>query len=140
MTGFKTLRVSNSSTEAPGFEALPGVHHLNQAIASLKESINNGERGCSVKKAGAYLAYRLISYSCLPLALNLVSAIVCGVLALISLPLRYCEGSISINRWLWTRFQGSLRYTALSLFDLTCDLRQLGRLGCCPPESTFVAI
>lgn len=120
------------------YTALPGLHLANSAVEYLKERIHDGERGLSVKKAGAYLGFRLISYSCIPTAFNLISAVVCGLLALITLPLRMC--SKEINDWCWEHCVGSLDYLIKSLFDLTCDLRQLTGICCCSPESLYRAI
>ena len=124
--------------EDESFEALPGIHLINRAVNALKEPINNGERGCSCSKAGAYLGFRLITYSGLPLVLNLISTLVSALLCLVTLPIALCDDTAL--RWSWTHLQGSLGYTTQSLYDLTCDFRQLTGKCCCDPESTYLMV
>jgi hypothetical protein len=118
--------------------ALPGLNLINQAVLYLKEQINNGERGCSCAKTGAYLAFRVISYSFIPLALNIVSIIICAILCLLTLPLACCNPA-PLN-WSWHHLKGSATYTLMSLFDLTCDFRQLTGRCCCDPDGTYLRI
>lgn len=115
------------------FEALPGLHLINVLTNGLKTTINNGERGCSCSKASAYLGFRIISYTLIPLALNIVSTLVSAVLCLISLPTLLCNDDFF--RWSWSHLQGSLGYTLQSLFDLTCDVRQVMGACCCSEDA-----
>jgi hypothetical protein len=120
------------------FHALPLFHSINDAIIALKRGVLNGERGCSVGKCGAYLGYRVITYLCLPIILNLLSTLISLVLTIITLPTRCCTDKI--NRWCWTRFQGSFGFTLQSLYDFTADVRQLTGRCCCAPDSSYLAI
>lgn len=119
------------------FEALPGLHLVNEAVDALKSTIDNGEREITAKKAGAYLGYRLLSYSFIPALVNLISVVVSGILCLFTLPARCC-GKEEINRYFWTRLQGSLGYLSQNIvMDLTCDFRQLGRLCSCTSPAVY---
>ncbi|MBA3237784.1 MAG: hypothetical protein H0T62_05455 [Parachlamydiaceae bacterium] len=121
------------------FEALPGFNLINDAVSYLKGEFNNsGERGCTTSKAVAYLGFRLVSYSLLPLALNTLSAVISGFLCLITLPTRCC--CEEVNDWCWTHFQGSLSWTAQGLFDLSCDFRQITGPCFFPPDSLYLSI
>jgi hypothetical protein len=122
--------------EKESFEALPGLHAINRGILNLKGVVSDGKRGCSGKKVAAYLGYRVVSYLCIPLVLNLISLIVSTILTLLTLPLRCCN--TSINRWCWCRLQGSLGYTLQSLHDFIGDFRLL--TSCCCSGSMWAAI
>ena|ERR1700722_12894241 len=154
MAGFDPIKVAAVSTTVSGVAAgtavnksfdarvdeafaLPGFHLINRAVNFFKEAINDGQ-GLSWKKAGAYLGFRLITYSGLPLIVNFISAIVSGLLALFTLPTRCCNESI--NQWCWERFKGSLSHTVQSLFDLTCDFRMLTGICCCAPDSAYLRV
>ena len=110
------------------FEALPGLHLINVGVKKLKGAISDGERGATCKKAGAYLGYRLITYSFIPTVANALSALVCAILTLITLPTRCC--SDKLNRYFWTRLQGSFGYFMQNLvIDVIYDMRKLS--SCC---------
>ncbi len=125
----------NFGTKSYETRALPGFDLINTGVKGIKEYINNGE-GASLGKVGAYLGYRLLSYSGLPIALNLISTILSLALAILTLPLRCCEGGKKANSWLWSRCGNSLNLTLNSLYDLTTDVRMLFG-GCCCTQTCY---
>lgn len=125
--------------EAPcDYQALPGFQYVNDGIAWLKESINDGAE-CSCSKAMAYLGFRVISYSFVPLITNVLSVILSAILSIATLPLRCC--CPEANDWCCDRFIGSVYHTGQSLWDLTCDVRQVtGFLFCCEASNAYLSI
>ncbi|MFC2049249.1 hypothetical protein ACFLR2_01065 [Chlamydiota bacterium] len=131
--------VANLSVQADiPIEALPGANLINRLVTTLKEGVNDGQSGCSCKSACAYLGFRLISYSGLPLALNVLSVVVSALFCLISLPLLCC--SKAPLRWSSERLKDSLVLTVTSLFDLTCDLRMVTGSCCCDEGSLYLQV
>jgi|GEM_PF-5808476 len=133
-----TVSIEAPSDSPKVYEALPGFHWINRVIEGVKTPLYEGENGFTCSKAGAYLAFRIISYSCIPLALNLISLILSVVLVILSIPLAICSTSPLL--WCWEHMDGSLNHTIASLYDLTCDLRQITGRACCDPESTYLLI
>lgn len=125
----------------PGVHSKPslGFDFINAPTDSLKGALNNGERG-SFKKAGAYLGYRLITYSCIPTLLNAIAALVAGVLTVLTFLFRGCAPGVN-DRCL-TQFQSSISRLADNIiFDLTCDFRQFtGALFCCCRDECWIQI
>lgn len=108
--------------------AFPGLHLINRGVGGLKGAMQDGQRGITVKKTGAYLGYRLISYSCIPLLANAISLIVSGIFFLLSLPTRLCcKGDL--NRYFEARLRGSWHYLGESVRDLAYDACLL--INCC---------
>jgi hypothetical protein len=137
MGGFKGVG-STRGASGEVWEALPGIQLVNRGVERLKENIKGGERGYSCKKVCSYIGFRVVSYALIPTALNLVSSLVCGLLTLLTLPTRCCGKKL--NQWCWKHLQGSVRYLGQSLYDITCDVRQLTGKCCCRPESLYLKI
>lgn len=115
-------------------EALPLLHLPNRAINKLKDAIQDGREGCSLRKAAAYLGYRIISYSLIPMVSNLISLVLATILTVITLPTRCCGKAL--NRWCFIRMQGSFVYLIQSGIDFTSDLRRITSC-CCSPDSAW---
>ena len=138
MAKLNTGLVLDVSHELINYQAFPVFQLVNDGIAWLKEGMNDGERGYSFSKVGSYLGFRLVSYSLIPLASNMISTLFCALLSLVTLPTRSC---CDANQWCWIHLQGSVYHTGQSLWDLTCDVRQVaGLLGFCEPDSPYLVI
>lgn len=136
MGGLRNIGSGSHDLGGANLKALPGLDYANQANEALLEMMQDGERGPTVKKAGAYLGYRALNYCLVPLVANLVSTVVSGLLYLVSLPFRCCSDKAArFNAYSWDRMVDSAKLLGGNLiWDLTCDVRQLGRLCSCTPE------
>jgi hypothetical protein len=131
------LSVSSAEILPIRYGALPGLNVLNNIVDTLKETLRKQKTGRHVT-TGAYLGFRIITYSCLPLIFNLISLLVSALLTLIALPIALCDNRL-LN-WSWNYLKGSAQCTMGSLWDLTYDLRQLTGRCCCDPESLYLSI
>lgn len=126
------------ASEPCAYQALPGFQYVNDGIGWLKDAIYDGQE-CSCSSAMAYLGFRVVSYTFIPLITNVLSLVLSILLTLATLPLRCC--CEEINDWCWERLQGSGYHTAQSLWDLTCDIRQVtGFLFCCDADGAYRSI
>lgn len=107
--------------------ALPGLDLPNTAVAKLKGVMcaPKDQHGF-VAKTGAYLGYRLITFTGITTAANLISTVVSAIFVIITLPTRCCKKEI--NTYFVDRTKDSGKLFLKCLFgDTTLELRQLGR-------------
>ena len=106
-------------------KALPGFHYINKSVMSLESEIQDGQNKISCRKASYYLAYRIVTYTGVPLVANLTSLALSLALAILTLPTRCCNNELNLRSLVW--LHGSCAFTLQSLWDVTADIRHLSR-------------